>query len=148
MMAVTAVERGGKARARKGTTHSGHVIANALYAWLDREAVLVTDELPAYRWIGRKFRAHLRINHSKGEWVRRDPLATACAHTNTVESFNATIKCAILGVWHWFSIKHGDRYLSELSARWNFRQRGPMARVDSIFAGLDGPALPWRELTA
>ncbi len=31
MMAVTAVERGGKAKARKGKTHSERVIARAIY---------------------------------------------------------------------------------------------------------------------
>lgn len=58
-MAVTAVELDGKAKARKGRTHSERTIAGAVFDWLDRDAVLVTDELPAYRWIGKRFPAHL-----------------------------------------------------------------------------------------
>ncbi|WP_264186232.1 IS1595 family transposase [Hydrogenophaga taeniospiralis] len=117
MMALTAVERDGKAKARKGRTHSERAIAGVVFYWLDRDAVLVTDELPAYRWIGKRFPAHLRVNHSRGEWSRRDPLAVACAHTNSVESFNATIKRAISGVRHWFSIKHADRYVHKATSR-------------------------------
>jgi|GEM_PF-2532336 len=97
MMAVTAVERGGKARARKGMTHSGHIIVNALYAWLDREAVLVTDELSAYRWIGRKFRAHLRISHSRGKWVRRDPLATTPIRSS-LSTLRSSARSEVFGI--------------------------------------------------
>ena len=43
-----------------------------------------------------------------GEYVRRDPHAAATAHTNTAEAFNATLKRALIGVWHRFSIKHTD----------------------------------------
>jgi hypothetical protein len=173
MMAVTAVERGGRAKARKGRTHSERTIARTIYDWTDRNSTLVTDELPAYRWIGRKFgaslplraRTHLRVNHSAGEWAKLDPHGRGLVHTNTVESFNATIKRAIIGVWHWFSIctkwtpqgvKHGDRYLNELAARWcpqgtrsdNWRGMDNMARFDIALRGLFKPALPWKALTA
>jgi transposase-like protein len=148
MMAVTAVERDGKAKARKGRTHSARTLANAVFDWADRDSILMTDELPAYRWIGKKFRAHFRVNHSADEWVRRDPLGRVAVHTNTVESFNATIKRAIIGVWHWFSIKHGDRYLDELAARWNWRGQSNMARFNGALAGMFKAPLPWKELTA
>lgn len=148
MMAVAAVERDGRAKARKGRTHSERTIATAVFEWLDRSAIIVTDELPAYRWIGRKFPAHLRVNHSKGEWSRRDPLAVTCAHTNTVESFNATIKRAIIGVWHWFSIKHADRYLREIAARWNMRKMSRMERFDFVLGQMAGDKLNWKGLTA
>jgi hypothetical protein len=49
---------------------------------VDRSSVLLTDDLPAYRWIGRKIPAHLAVNDSKGEYVCRDPLAAATAHGN------------------------------------------------------------------
>jgi hypothetical protein len=144
MMVVTAVERSGNARARKGKTHSGKTIAKAVYDWSDLDSFLVTDELPAYRWIGRKFRAHFKVNHSRKEWSRQT--ARLSVHTNTVESFNATIKRAIIGVWHWFSIKHGDRYLAELSARWNWRKRNNIERFHDVLVGIMRPALPWSEL--
>lgn len=148
MMPITAVERDGKAKARKGRPHSERTIAGAVFDWLDRDSVLVTDELPAYRWIGKRFPAHLRVNHSKGEWSRRGPLAVACEHTNSVDSFNATIRRAIAGVWHWFSIKHADRYLRELAVRWNMRRMSRMERFDAVLGSMFGRPLSWRALTA
>jgi len=91
------------------------------------------NEQPAYRRIGRRFPAHLRINHSAGERLRRDPLAITCAHTNTVEAFNATIKRATIGVWHRFSVQHSDRYLRELSTRWKLREASSLERFESVF---------------
>jgi transposase-like protein len=144
-MVVAAVERGGKARAKRSGTHSGRTIASFLAGNVSRDSVLSTDELPAYRWIGRKFRAHLTVNHSRDEFVRNDPLATARAHSNTVESWNATLKRAIAGVWHWFSIKHTDKYCVETAFRWHHRTMD--ARMSAMLCDSSG-RLPWKVLTA
>jgi len=132
-MVVTAVERGGKARAKRGGTHSS------------LKSVLSTDELPAYRWIARKFWAHRRVNHSAGEYVRDDPDVAAKAHSNTAESRNATFKRAINGAWHWISIKHLDRYCTETALRWNHREHD--ARLSTPLGG-NVRRVPWKVLTA
>ena len=147
-MVTVATEREGRARAAKGRTHSGKTIATFVLNNVDRiGTVLVTDELPAYRWIGRKFPAHLHVNHSKGEYVRRDRHAAATAHVNTAESFNATLKRAWVGVFHWFSIKHTDRYLHETSFRWNARRQDTDTRLADLFTRSTG-RLRWKDLTA
>jgi hypothetical protein len=141
-MVTVATERGGSARATKGKTHSEHSIAGFVLANLDiGQTVLVSDPLPTYRRIGRKFRAYLHVNHSAGEYVRRDPLAVTTAHTNTAEAFNATLKRAVI------SIKHADRYLSEVSFRWNRREQDTNARLAGLFAG-SARRLRWKELVA
>jgi hypothetical protein len=50
-MVVTAVERGGRARAKKGGTHRERTIATFLFGNVSLDSVLSTDELPAYCWI-------------------------------------------------------------------------------------------------
>lgn len=152
-MVAVAVERGGKAKAKRAGTHSEMVgqrccpTANFVRLNIDLGSVLCTDELPAYRWIGSKFPAHLRVNHSADEWVRRDPHAAADAHTNTAESFNAILKRAIVGVWHWFSIKHTDRYVGEIAFRWNRRKARAEAKVADMLLAPHG-RLRWRECIA
>lgn len=147
-MVTVATERGGKARAAKGRTHSGRTIASFVFGNVSRDGtVLVSDELPAYRWIGRKYGAHLRVNHSKGEYVRHDENAAAVAHTNTAESFNSTLKRAWIGVFHWFSIKHTNRYLDEVTFRWNARKVRAEQRLQTLFVRSTG-RLRWKELVA
>ena len=145
-MVTVAAERGGRVKAEKGKTHSERTIAAFVLKKLDRlGTVLVTDELPAYRWIGRKFAAHLCVNHAVGEYVRHDPQAAATVHVNTAESFNATLKRAVIGVWHWFSIKPTERYLHEVCFRWKWRGQNTDARLASLFAERAG-RLRWKEL--
>jgi hypothetical protein len=144
-MVVSALERGGKARAKRGGTHSERTIATFLFRNASLESVLSTDELPAYRWIGRKFRAHLRVTHSAGEDVGTDPNVAAKAHSNTAESWNATFKRAINGVWHWISIKHLDRSCTETAFRRNRRDHD--ARLSTLPGGNVG-RVPWKVLTA
>jgi hypothetical protein len=47
-MAFTAVQRGGKARMAPLPSHSTEEIAVFIRRWIDRRAIISTDELPAY----------------------------------------------------------------------------------------------------
>jgi hypothetical protein len=134
-MVIVGVERGkgGRARAKRGGTHSEMTIASFVYRNINRDSVLLTYDLPAYRWIGRKFGAHLAVNHTRGEYVRRDPLAAATAHVNTAESFNAVLKRCWVGVHHCWSIKHSHRYLNQLVFHWNHRETGVSGRLAELF---------------
>lgn len=144
-MILTAVERGGRVRAKRAGTHSELSIAGLLHANVAPDAIPATDELPAYRWIGHKFRAHVSVNHSRNEFVRHDRYAAVVAPCNTAESWHATFKRAIVGVWHWLSLKHLDRYCVETAFRCNFR--GAVDRISAMFGGSAG-RLSWQVLTA
>src|SRR5689334_6212130 len=63
-MVMVATERGGRARATKAETQSERTLMQFIPRNLDIHGiggriVLCTDALPAYRWIGSKFSAHL-----------------------------------------------------------------------------------------
>jgi hypothetical protein len=134
-MVIVGVERGkgGRARVKRGGTHAAMTIADFVSRNVDRGSVLLTDDLPAYRWIGRKFGAHLAVNHTRGEYVRHDPHAAATAHVNTAESFNAILKRCWVGVHHWFSIKPSHRYLNQLVFHWNHREADTANRLGDLF---------------
>ena len=63
----------------------------------DEEAVVVTDEAPAYLGMPRKHRV---IKHSVKQFV------DGMAHTNGIESFGAGLKRGYVGVYHQISSKH------------------------------------------
>lgn len=145
-MAFTAVERGGKARMSVLATHSTEAIAQFVFNWLARSAIISTDELPAYLGVGRMQAGHIRVNHSAEEFARDDARTGLRAHVNTAESLHALLKRAIVGVWHWISVKHLERYLAETTFHWN--QRGPFEdRLATVFGAKHGP-LPLRALLA
>ena len=76
------------------------------------EAMVYSDDASAYEGLPR---THETVKHSVSEYVRD------MAHTNGVESFWATLKRAHKGVFHKFSSKHLNRYVTEFAGKHNLR---------------------------
>lgn len=75
----------------------------------------MTDKHRSYIKIGKQFASHSHVNHSKREYSRGE------AHSNTAESFSSLLERARVGVFHYMSKLHLDRYLSEMEFRWENR---------------------------
>src|SRR5690606_8701315 len=61
---LVAVERDCRARMEMVPSHGAAQLGRRLLRWVDQKSTLVTDELPAYRRMGRLFDAHLAVRHS------------------------------------------------------------------------------------
>ena len=121
---VGAVERGGRVKAKPvARTELSGVDMAAFF----REAVnpkgtmLTTDSSTLYNGFN-KFVAHRSINHS-AVYSERDLFAPiyGATHTNTIESFWAIVKRAIMGQFHHVSRKYLSLYLNEITYRYNRR---------------------------
>jgi hypothetical protein len=143
---LTAVERGGSVHARRIGSHRTDAIAPAWRAWVDPMAKLMTDALPAYRRIGQSHPSHLTVNHSRREYARTDVDSGERVHVNTAESYHALLRRMVVGVHHWISGKHLDRYAAQAAHAWNHRTRDA-ATLLSLLARPAEP-LPFRTLTA
>lgn len=76
---------------------------------------IVTDQLHAYSPLERNNYVHLRIDHRQ---AYSDHNGT---HTNTIESFWATLKRGVYGIYHHVSVKYMQRYVDEFCFRYNNR---------------------------
>ena len=129
---VGALERGGDVVAK--------VVSNTDAATLQgfvRETVstdvplLATDEHAGYTGLGKDF-THKFVRHSKGEYVSGN------VHTNGIEGFWSQLKRQIVGIHHWVSAKHLDRYVGEASWRFNQRKSGEGNRVNNLLDQVGG----------
>jgi hypothetical protein len=93
----------------------------------------MTDEDRSFKGLD-KTHTHLSVNHSAGEYVRMGGFV----HTNGIESVWALLKRQIIGVHHWVSPKHLNRYVQEMSWRFNRRDMKTGARMNSIFGCVEG----------
>ena len=100
-----------------------------------------TDEAAAYDALDPWF-DHEAVNHGVGEYVR------GMAHTNGVESFWSMLKRAHKGVYHKFSVKHLQRYVTEFSGRHNIRDRDTLAQMAALATGMAGKRLTYKALIA
>ena len=118
---LVAVERNGPVRTASVESDSIANLSPVIDRFVDKRSHLKTDELRAYKQIGKKYASHQWVNHQSKEYSRGD------IHNNTAESFNAILERAKQGVYHYLSKKHLSRYLHEVGFRWN--QREPVLKV-------------------
>jgi hypothetical protein len=134
------VERDGELRA----THISEQgdAANHVKKNVERKSVLMTDEDRVFRGLNKDY-LHLTVRHSMGEYVR----GSGVIHTQKIESVWALLKRQIVGTHHWVSPKHLQKYVDEMSWRFNRRDLDPSPRMNDIFSCVEGH-LTYKALTA
>lgn len=140
---VTLVEREGHVRARHVPEVTAKNVREHLVTQASRKSHLVTDEGGVYIALGAEFAGHSTVNHSKDEYVRLGGFV----HVNTAESFHALVKRSIFGAWHAVSEQHLQRYIDEISFRWNTRIAlgfDDTKRAAAIIKATEGKRLTYR----
>ena len=118
----------------------------ALSECVSQEAVVNTDEPPGYKNPLKHWKAHQTVNHSRGEYQRRNPDGSR-ASTHTAESFFSLFKRAIIGAWHRISREHLARYANEFAFRWNTRHDTDGQRLTKFFQWIEGKRLTYRQVS-
>ena len=133
------IERNGRARTHPIERVNADTLKSAIRENVNREARIVTDELPSYGGIGREFQGgHAVVVHSAGEYARGD------VHTNSAESFFALLKRGVHGTFHHVSKTHLHRYCDEFSFRWDYRKTTDGERATAAIRGAGGKRLALR----
>lgn len=138
---IGVVSRDGGMRAKVITRTNTATLDGFVHANVSTEATLVsTDEHAGYRHLGRTYN-HQVVRHGAGEYVKGE------AHTNTIEGAWALLKRQIIGIHHWVSPKHLDRYVQEMTFRYNRRDVAKAERMNDLLANVEG-RLTYKVLTA
>jgi transposase-like protein len=141
---VTLVERDGKVRAKHVPNVTAKTVGEHLSLNVDTKSHLMTDDSNVYISAGKKFAGHSSVNHSRDEYVRLGGFA----HVNSAESFHALVKRSITGAWHSVSEHHLQRYINEISFRWNTRERlgfNDADRAEALLKGASGKRLTYHQ---
>lgn len=143
---VALVQRKGLARVKVVASVTQKNLGAALAQCVSKEAVVNTDEHPSYKNPLKHWKAHQRVNHSRGEYQRQNPDGSR-ASTNTAESFFSLLKRAIIGAWHHISREHLPRYANEFAFRWNTRHDTDAQRVQKFAQWIEGKRLTYRQVS-
>jgi transposase-like protein len=140
---VTLVERGGRARSIKvDNMFTSGKVYELLAKNADLRSALNTDELPAYKEVGKEFAEHGRVHHRKKEYVRGD------VHTNTVEGFFSIFKRGMRGVYQHCGDRHLARYLAEFDFRYSNRialEIDDVMRTEMLIRAAEGKRLTYQQ---
>jgi len=110
-----------------------HVVKN-----VDRKSTLVTDDANVYRYLGKEFAAHKRINHTLGSYVDKMGFTT-----NNVENFFGHFKRSMKAHIH-IEPQHLQRYLNESTFRYSNRKISDFERAEEALKGIEGKRLTYR----
>ena len=77
-------------------------------------SMIMTDDNMAYRKINTCY-DHNSVSHSLGEYVN-----SSC-HTNNIENFWSLFKRGYIGIYHYMSKKHLQRFINEFVFRYNYK---------------------------
>ncbi|WP_302274639.1 IS1595 family transposase [Alistipes ihumii] len=116
------VERKGKIVARKiETTSVTHITPEVVKTV--KNAMVYTDEWVGYKQVN-KIYDHLFVKHNEGEYVN------GRIYTNTIEGFWSILKRGIVGIYHFTSRKHIQKYVDEFVFRYNTRNNNEHQRFN------------------
>ena len=100
----------------------------------------MTDESPIYNQVGKSFKDHRTVNHSKEEYVREDADGFT-ATTNTAKGLFANLKRQVNGTHHHTGKKHLPKYLEEYDYKCNTRDQSDGERTVAAIRRMEGQRL-------
>lgn len=135
------IERGGELRAGVVENAKAYTLQGLVRSHVAPGSTVYTDEAAAYRDLQGSYKHHT-VNHGAGQCAQHFD-----NHTNSIESVRALLKRQIIGIHHWVSPKHLDRYVAEMSWRFNARAMGKGERFNALIEQAVG-RLTYKELIA
>lgn len=129
------IVRGGNMQPRVYGEVTKDNLREAIDSTVKKDAVIMTDEYPAYRDIAGDYAGHETVNHSADEYVRGN------AHVNTCESFFALLKRGIHGTFPHCGKQHLHRHADEFAYRWNYRKVSDAERTEAALRQAPGKRL-------
>lgn len=116
-------------------------ISKIIHDTIEKGSIMVTDSLNVYTHLrDSSFYKHVVVDHSKGEYVRNG------FSTNNAENFFSILKRGILGIYHFVSTEHLQRYCDEFALRYNTRKIADDERFDISLSNADGRRLKYKDL--
>ena len=116
------VERKGKLNAKVVTDTKCETLTKETIKFV-KDALICTDEWWGYNSIKKLFKRHEIVNHKCNEYVCGD------VYTNTIEGFWSLLKRGIIGIYHFTSKQHLQRYVDEFVFRYNTRYYSECGRL-------------------
>jgi transposase-like protein len=133
----------GEVRSRVIPDVTGATLAKAIDEQVNvAESDLFTDELRAYKPLGKAFRSHETVTHAAHEYVRKDGVTT-----NAAESYFSQLKRSIDGTHHHVSREHLERYLAQFDFLRTWCETDDSDRMRGLLNQVGGRRLTYKPLT-
>ncbi|MBK7573301.1 MAG: IS1595 family transposase [Bacteroidetes bacterium] len=116
---MSIVERDGKCLFIKIPDVQATTLLGIIEKHVDRSCKIFTDNLPAYRGLGKRGYFHQVVNHKSPDGTKR--WVDGMASTNSAENAFSNIKRSLKGIYRSVSDEHLQNYLNEFSFKHSYR---------------------------
>lgn len=132
------IERQGKLIARVVENTKAETSTPEIIITIKNIASVITDEWLGYNSL-KRFYDHSFVKHNDGEYVN------GRIYTNTIEGFWSLLKRGIIGIYHFSTRKHLQKYVDEFVFRYNTRDNSTKDRFNRLLSNLEN-CLTYKEL--
>jgi len=105
-----------------GKKLTGMQLLSILNEVCKQDSTIITDEFSGYNILKNTTYIRLMIDHTK-------EYANGFIHTNNIESFWATLKRGVYGIYHHVSVKYLQDYVNEFCFRYNNRNNNMFSLI-------------------
>lgn len=133
------VERGGDVIAKHVPNTEKKTLLPLIHAAIEKGSTICSDEFPGYTSLRRVY-DHQTVKHKADEYVR------GIVHTGTIDNFWSLLKRGIVGIYHFTSEKHLQKYVDEFAYRYNTRSIHDSGRFADMLGNVAG-RLDYKTLT-
>ena len=123
------VERGGKLNAKCVDDVTIRTLIKEIVRYVN-DATVYSDEWLGYNALKRIY-DHQFIKHGAGQYVN------GRVHTNTIEGFWSLLKRGIVGIYHFTSVKHLQKYVDEFVFRYSTRDNNESQRFNLLLSNTE-----------
>lgn len=123
------VERQGRLNARTIKNTQAESLTAEIINSIKDTAHIHTDEWLGYRGVSKLYN-HSIVNHNAKEYVNGN------IYTNTIEGFWSLLKRGIIGIYHFTSKKHLQKYVDEFVFRYNTRSYSECGRFNLLLENM------------
>lgn len=132
------IERKGKLMAKVVENTRAEVLTPEIISNVKKSASVITDEWLGYNSL-KRFYDHAFVKHNEGEFVN------GRIYTNTIEGFWSILKRGIVGIYHFTTRKHLQKYVDEFVFRYNTRDNSTKDRFNLLLLNSEN-RLTYKEL--
>jgi len=107
---------------------------------VESDTIVVSDAYKSYIGLELTYN-HIRVKHTEGDYK-----TTGEHHTNTIEGYWTLLKRSYVGIYHYMSPKHLQRYCDEMSYRYNTINLKDCFRFEQAIGKAENARLTYKNL--
>ena len=141
---VGVLQRNGKLRLFVVENTSTQTLHTIMGNNVIEKSTVITDAYLSYKGLEARY-THVTVKHDDGGGYVVT-IGDNKFHTNNIENFWSTFKRGIIGIYHFVSAKHLERYCTEFGYRFNNRQESGVTKFEGALGACDNKRLKYDAL--